>query len=142
MADIIETAAAFGCTRTTVRSHCREGQMDRSHYCELASQFDNVLRITGDARQVLTMYYPYATKSGGVEFVLEDEVIPDRLFRVTVASGNGCMEFLEEVEEIWLLGDICNDTGQNIPDIQIMSLWPEIKQAALKILATSPSGDT
>lgn len=110
--------------------------------CEVANQFDSTLRITGDARQVLTLYFPHATRSDHIEFALADKVVFDRSFWVSIAPGKGCEEFLEEPEEIWLLGDICNDTGQNIPDIQIMRLWPEIKQDAMKHLAMRTSGDT
>ena len=110
--------------------------------CEIAAQFDNTLRVTGDARQVLTMHYPYASKSGNIEFVLEDNVVTDRKFWITVAPGKSCSEFLEEAEEVWLFGDVCNDTGQNIPGIQIMPLRPEIKQDVLELLAASLGGET
>lgn len=109
-------------------------RIDVTH-CEFSKKYDNTLKITATAQQVLTMHYSFGTASGEIEFSSSGGVLSEDTFWITVSPGTDCQDFLQRDDEVWIYGDICNDTLQNIPSIQLIAIWPEEKAKAMRALA-------
>ena len=99
--------------------------------CKLSEDYENTLKITGKARQVLSIYWRGVKATGDMEVIRESKDISESTF--WMSANYQCEFVINSQEKLWLYDDICNDTGQNIPSIQLQELWSEINLKAVKV---------
>ena len=98
--------------------------------CEISRQYDNMLMVTGDAKQVLSVYWRGVKANGHLEVIKDSRDISEKVF--WLSANHDCKDIMDNQDKLWLYSDVCNDTGQNIPSVQLQELWPEIQSKAIK----------
>ena len=100
--------------------------------CKTSKKYDNILEIDGKAHQVLSLRWSYGNLRDTYKVHQEDKKIPEKTFWLS-AKHNKCNTILKSKKTLWLYSDICNDTNQNIPSIQLQELPKEIYMIAIKM---------
>ncbi|MDT0593541.1 hypothetical protein [Glaciecola petra] len=89
--------------------------------CKVSSKFDNILELKAFAEQI----YSWSIESKTLEN--ERLELKTDVFYISSLIGYDCGDVLSNKKKLWLQMDVCNDTGQNIPDIQILPLTQDIR---------------
>lgn len=99
--------------------------------CEISRQYDNTLMVSGNAKQVLSVYWRgVKADEGYLEVIRHSRDIPEKVF--WLSANHNCADIMNDQDKLWLYEDVCNDTGQNIPLVQLQELSPEIQSKAIK----------
>ncbi len=98
--------------------------------CKLSEHYDNTLKVTGEAHQILSVYWRGAKDSGGIKIIRENKKMSDKIF--WLSAEHKCKAIINSKKTLWLYDDVCNDTGKNIPSVQLQDLRHDIHIKAVK----------